>query len=89
MKQLFDRQLNASKVLDKNHPRARLEAVYQAMIEVYTQYDGAEIAAAIARIRQDIDQERERLQLIEQLEAAKQLLKEANDRILDERNSQT
>lgn len=86
MKKLFDRQLAASFVLTKDHPRERLEAVYQAMIEVYTQYDGAEIAAAIARIRQDIDRERERLQIIQQLEAAKALLEEANDRILNERS---
>lgn len=83
MKTLFDRQLTASPVLTKNHSRARLEAAYQAMIEVYTQYDGAEITAAIVRIRQDIDRERERLQVIEQLEAAKQLLEKINDSILD------
>jgi len=86
MKKLFDRQLAASPVLTKDHSRARLEAVYQAMIEVYTNYDGAEITAAIARIRQDIDRERERLQTIEQLESAKQLLEQLNDRILNERS---
>jgi hypothetical protein len=84
MKKLFDRQLTAKTVLSKNHPRARLEAVYQKMIEVYSEFDGAEITAAIVRIRQDIVNERERLALLEQLSQAKLLLEQANDRLRNE-----
>jgi hypothetical protein len=84
MKKLFDRQLTAATVLSKNHPRERLEAVYQKMIEVYSEFDGAEITAAIVRIRQDIVNERERLALLEQLSQAKLLLEQANDRLRNE-----
>ena len=84
MKKLFDRQLAANPTLDKNHSVERLQAVYEKMKELYTDYDGAEISAAIARIRQDIERERELRTAQAQLEQAQALLKEINDRMTTE-----
>ena len=84
MKKLFDLQLSAPTTLSKDHSRERLEAVYRALIGIYSEYTGAEVAAGITRIRQDVDRERNRLFLNEQLKHAQHLLKEVNDRIQEQ-----